>query len=132
VPLSLPVTSLTAGALGLLVFALSISVILRWSAKVSLGDGDDAVLRRRVRAHANCVEYAPLGALLVLVCELQAVAPLALRAGAGCLVVGRILHAIGLTRSGREGIPRFLGMVLTFTALVGLSVLALLQGVEAL
>ena len=66
------VTPLYAGLLGLLLLALSINVIRdRFRTKVSLGDGNDALLQKSIRAHGNFVEYAPLGLVLIAVAELQ-------------------------------------------------------------
>jgi hypothetical protein len=47
------------------------------------------------------------------------------------LLVGRILHAIGIQIPKAPNVPRFLGTLLFWLALGLFSVLALLQGVAA-
>ena len=55
--LSLPVTMLTAAALGLLLVNLSFNVIKdRRSTKTSIGDGGIKSLASKIRAHANLTE----------------------------------------------------------------------------
>jgi len=63
---SLPITSLVAGVFALLLVSLSVQVSLR-RAKMNtvFGDAGDKTLRRRIRAHGNFIEYAPL-ALIAL------------------------------------------------------------------
>lgn len=117
-----PVTALTGGALGLVYLGLTGWVIARRrSAQVGIGDGEDKDLGRRIRVHGNFNEYVPL--CLVLLAMNEAVRPQAawVVPCAGALVVGRLLHAVGLGRSAGTTAPRFIGMVLT---LVSLAVLA--------
>lgn len=55
------ITMAYAGLLALMFVALSARVIVRRrSAHAALGDGDDNDLSRRIRAHGNFAEYAPL------------------------------------------------------------------------
>ena len=70
--MTLTVTPIYAGLLVMLFFILSARVIQRRiSARISVGDGDDKDLRKRMRVQANCAEYAPFGILLLLIVELQ-------------------------------------------------------------
>ena len=64
--MSLAVTALYAGLLGLLFFALSINVIgKRRSEHVALGHDGKPRLERAIRAHANFAEYAPFVLLMM-------------------------------------------------------------------
>ena len=56
-------------ALGvLLVLMLAVRVSLRRrTARIGIGDGDDAELRKRIRAHGNAIEYLPIGRYTVSV-----------------------------------------------------------------
>ena len=122
----LHVTPIYAGLLAVLFIALSARVIARRiSAHVSLGDGGDALLMRRIRVHGNCAEYAPFGVLLLAVAELSGAAPLWLHLCGVALVAGRISHAIGLGSDPEVSALRRLGMVATFAALGVLALLCL-------
>lgn len=102
-----------------------LGVVLAWrvigirrSQKIGLGDGEDKVLRRRIRAHGNFSEYAPLLIGLLLALSLVGAKEWAIHLVGLTGVVGRILHAIGLSQSGGASFPRVGGMILTLSALV--------------
>lgn len=110
------VTLLYAGLSGLLLLALSFRVVgLRRKHRIGLGTGDEPALERAVRVHANFCEYVPLALVLLLVLELSAALPaLVLHALGLMLVIGRILHALGLSRSAGTSSGRFVGTLLTW------------------
>lgn len=121
----LAITSFYAGLLALIYLALSWRVILgRYSAGVSLGDGEDKSLQRRMRAHGNAGENIPLGLILLALVEVQGAPVLAMHALGLMLLVGRALHGLALTRSKPWALGRSVGMLLTFLML-GLSALGL-------
>lgn len=120
--MNLTVTPLYAGLLGLWCLILAARVILqRRASGVSLGTGDDAALERRVRAHANFAEYAPLGLLLLALLEFNGAPGWSLHATGLMFLVGRLLHgyALSFTRHSPLRVP---GMVLTFGALALLAI----------
>lgn len=85
----------------LTVLSLMVS-IRRAQLNVLSGDGDDNTLRRRIRAHGNFVENAPLCILLILAIEAILATSTIIWIVAAILIASRILHAIGtLTRSKR-------------------------------
>ena len=116
-------------ALGvLLVLVLAVRVVMRrWNARVGIGDGDDKELRKRIRAHGNAVEYLPIGLLALLLLDLDGTTPVLLHACGIALIVARIAHAIGLSRTGGTSPERFFGITLTFLTLLAMAVLLLLQ-----
>ncbi|WP_297771881.1 MAPEG family protein [uncultured Roseovarius sp.] len=122
--MSLTVTPLYAGLLGLLFVILSIRVITtRFTARVTLGDGDDKMLGKRIRVHGNFAEYAPMALILLTLAELQG-APLWVVHLLGLmLLAGRVIHAIGLGRTPQIMLLRRAGMILTF-AMIAISALA--------
>jgi uncharacterized protein len=124
----LPVTLTTAALCAGLQVALTALVIARRAQSgVSLLDGGDAVLTRRMRAHGNFTETAPLALLLMGLLELAA-APRGLLWGlAGLLIVGRLLHAAGVITQG-DSWARRLGMIATLWALSALGVASLWYG----
>lgn len=110
-------TALYALPLVALYIVLAARVVnFRKANRVSLGDGGNAELLCRIRAHGNCGEYAPFGVVLLALAELsQAPAPVVHLSGVA-LVVGRFLHAWAIGWNGPMG-ARVAGMVLTFTAM---------------
>ena len=99
----------------------------RGGSKVGLDDGGDHELMKRIRAHAIAVENLPLALLLLLMLELNQTQPLWLHVFGCVLIVGRILHAIGLSRSSKESIGRFVGTVLTWGVMLVMALLLLWQ-----
>ncbi len=112
------VTSTYAGLLALLFIALGIRVIAaRRSAGIALGDGGDPALLRRQRVHANFAEYVPFAIVLMLLAE-QGGAPAPIIHGMGLmLIVGRTIHAVGVSGTPERMALRVAGMALTFAAL---------------
>ncbi len=120
------ITGLYAALAALLIVFLALRVILRRkSAGIGIGDGGDHELAKRVRAHANAVEYLPIGLLLLLLLELDQTAPALVHAFGITLVVGRMLHAFGLSKTSRISIGRALGIVLSMLAITAMAVLLL-------
>lgn len=101
--LPLPVTIFITAVFVLMLTILSMMVsIRRAQLNVLSGDGDDNTLRRRIRAHGNFVENAPLCVLLILAIEAILATSTIIWIVAAILIASRILHAIGtLNRSKR-------------------------------
>lgn len=117
------VTPIYAGLLGLFLVFLSVRVIrARRSLRVALGHGDQPAVERVMRVQANFVEYVPLTLLLVALAEWQGVAPAVLHLMGLALVIGRLLHAWGVSRAPEDFRFRTAGMSLTFIAVVTASV----------
>lgn len=113
-----------AAALGLLAAVLTVRVILcRVRTGIQTGDGGDAALGQAIRAHANLTEQVPLALLLIVLAEtLGTPAPLVHALGA-VLLLGRVLNAVGLSRSLGASQPRQAGAGLTVLAVVAASLL---------
>jgi len=119
------VTMISAGLLGLLLIVLGARVVaIRLRGKVSLGDGGNAVLLARIRAHGNCAEWAPIGLILLFLAEQAYGGTWFVIALALMLVTGRLLHPFGL-RSLKVNVARSLGMVLTWASLALMALLLL-------
>jgi hypothetical protein len=122
-----PVTAFYAGLLGIIFLYLSILVIQqRRSKKVSLGDGGDPHFMGFIRAHGNFAEYTPLILILMLVAEINHSHHIVLHAIGFLLLMGRLIHAFGLSHHVGASWQRIAGMLMTFAALFGASVLNLL------
>lgn len=120
------ITLFYAGLCTLLILYLAGRVMARrMQAKIGLGDGGDGELARRIRAHANAVEYLPLALLLLGGMELNGYPDPAIHAFGGTLLVSRILHAWGLSRSSGKSVGRFAGTVLTLLLMVAMAVFAI-------
>lgn len=112
---TLSVTPLYVALLGLICIPLTLRVgLYRVKNKINLGDGDDAEMQRRIRGHANFIETVPLAVLLLLVMDLMGAGAPWLHALGSLLVVGRLLHYLGLTRLGPFAC-RPIGMVATLS-----------------
>lgn len=120
------ITLLYAGLSAVILLALSFQVVgLRRKHQIGLGTGDSPALERAVRVHANFCEYAPIALLLLLVLELSGSLPSWLLHGLGLmLVIGRILHALGLSRSAGTSKGRFVGTLLTWLMILVAGLLA--------
>ncbi len=112
-------TATYAALLGILFFVLSVRIIiLRYRHQVSLGDGDNKILRRAIRAHANFIEYTPFILLLIFFAELQGGAQWLLHLLGAGLLLGRTVHAAAISRVPEVTVLRVAGMTLTFAVLL--------------
>ena len=112
----LPITSIYAALTALIFLTLSIRVIIYRRANItSLGDSGDKNLLKRMRAQANCAEYAPSALILLMLSELAGAPSLALHVLGILLVAGRVLHAIGFASTPQKIILRQLGMAMNIT-----------------
>lgn len=125
----LPITALYAGLLGILLLFLSIWVVtFRWRRKIGIGDDGSREMQRAIRVHANFTEYVPTVLILMAINELGGESPLWIHGLGATLLIGRLLHALGLSRNSGVSAGRFLGSTLTFTSLGISAVLCLLRG----
>jgi len=120
------VTSIIASLLTIIFIKLSFAVIgLRRKNKVGLGSGGHDDLERAIRAQGNFVEYVPFGIILIACLELNG-APWWLVLIPGItLIVGRLIHAVGINELPPNFSKRVMGMKLTFNTLIGLVILNL-------
>jgi len=125
------VTPLYAGLLALLFAVLSFRVIAVRS-RVSLGDGGDPLVLRRMRGHANFAEYVPLILLMMAMLELGHASTYFLHGLGIALVVARLLHGYALSFTEKFKFGRFWGTGLTITTLVVAGIACVLQGARGL
>jgi uncharacterized membrane protein YecN with MAPEG domain len=120
---ALPVISaITAGVLIIGQAGLLLTVVQRRRAsRQALGDGD-STLQRLVRRHGNYAENAAIFvASLALLEMIGATRPFVIGLAA-LFIVGRLLHAIGLSRDNAVNFWRIAGVFATVTAGVVLGV----------
>jgi hypothetical protein len=113
------VTSIYAGLLAILLLVLG-GLVIRWRVvyKVDLGDGGKPELLRAIRALGNFAEYVPLALIVIALVEAGGHRSWTVHALGGGLLVGRLLHAWGLSTKSGESAGRFLGTILTFLVLL--------------
>jgi len=122
------ITGLYAALLALWVVGLLLRVsLLRNRHKIGLGDGGVPAMARAVRAHANAIETIPLALVLLLILELDQTQPWLLHAFGIVLVVGRVLHGLGLSGASGYSFGRSVGIALTLLSIIGMAVLLLWQ-----
>ncbi|MCX8255072.1 hypothetical protein RHAL1_00687 [Beijerinckiaceae bacterium RH AL1] len=92
------------------------------------GDGGDDAMMRRVRCHANFIEYVPIILILIGLYEGASGSPTLVRVLLVVLLVARILHPIGMfaaANTPRQFACRGGGIILTL-AVLNIAALALL------
>lgn len=110
--------ALYVGLFGILLIVLSLRVsLVRRDARVALGDGDNEVLRRRIRAHGNFVEFVPIALLLLALAEHTGMGSLFTHIFGLILLVGRIAHAYGICQTKEIFAFRMVGTIATLTVI---------------
>ena len=130
--MALHIVPFYAAALALL-FVLLSGLVIRGRGKhqVIMGSGGIPDLERRIRVHGNFAEYVPFTLLLLLMAELLEVSAVVLHLLCLCLIVGRLLHAWGVSRIEENLRFRVSGIVLTLSALGGTALAILFIGLRA-
>ncbi|MEC4727444.1 MAPEG family protein [Shewanella sp. D64] len=121
--MSVAISGLYISITAILVVMLAMRVVkLRRKYKIGIGNSDNKELRIASRVHANLVENASIAMILLLVAELNGLNPMVLHLLGIVWVIGRILHAIGLTK-GRGGyhLGRFWGGLLSWLMILTLA-----------
>lgn len=121
--LALSLTGFYASLLGLLYIGLAINIILlRKKFKVGINDGGNKDLAKAIRVHGNFAEYVPLALILLASYELNGASAMMLHVLGAALVVGRVLHVIGLTKTIGLSVQRQVGMLSTFFVILILAI----------
>jgi len=122
----LPTTLCLAAAAAILNLWISIRVgQMRHAIKVSVGDGGDERLLRRMRAHANFIENTPLVLILIAAVELSGKGGAWLAVVGGLYILGRVCHALGMDGGAIEKL-RGVGTLVTMLTQLGLAIAAVL------
>jgi uncharacterized membrane protein YecN with MAPEG domain len=125
------ITAFYAALLGLVLFGLSAWVIAgRGQYRVIHGDGGHDSLSKRIRAHANFVEYVPLIVLLSAFLESSGASRPLLRYLLLALLIARVLHPFGMVakvNSPQQFALRGLPAIVTFAVLLVMCVVLLIR-----
>lgn len=124
------ITPIYAALLALMYMGLSLRLaLLRKKTGIGIGDGGDAAVARLVRVHGNFIEYVPITLLLLVLLEMRGAPIWSLYLLNSMLLLGRVLHAQGLSRRSGYSRGRFWGMILTLNTLLLAAVGLLVQAV---
>jgi uncharacterized membrane protein YecN with MAPEG domain len=103
----------------ILLLVLSVLVVRQRRAHgVVLGDADIPALAQAVRAFGNATEYVPAGLIAIAVLAMVGAPPMVVHLTGLVLLVARVSHAIGLSRSGGASVLRSAGVILTWLAYI--------------
>jgi uncharacterized membrane protein YecN with MAPEG domain len=103
----------------ILLLVLSVLVVRQRRAHgVVLGDNDIPALTQAVRAFGNATEYVPAGLIAIAVLAMAGAAPMVVHALGLTLLVGRVAHAVGLSRHGGSSVLRSAGVIATWLAYI--------------
>lgn len=122
----LPTTLCLAAAAAVINIWISMRVgRVRHAAKVSVGDGGEEALIRRMRAHANFVENTPLVLILIAAVDLSGKGAAWLAVVGGIYMLARVCHALGMEGGSLQPL-RGIGTLVTMLTQLGLAVVAVL------
>lgn len=86
--------------------------------QVVIGDGGVPALIQAIRVFGNATEYVPAALIALVVLALAGAPPLLIHAIGVLLFAGRVLHAVGLSRSAGASWPRAAGVVATWISYI--------------
>ncbi len=122
--ISLPITlTIAAGAALVNIWLMIRCGQARQKGKISIGDGGDEFLIRRMRAHANFIESAPFVLILIAALELADSGQWLWWVGIA-YIIGRLAHGLGMDGGALEK-GRMVGTLITMLTLAGLAGYAL-------
>ncbi|MFG1486708.1 MAPEG family protein [Halobacteriovorax sp. RZ-1] len=112
------------GVLGLLYVVVTLNVIRnRWKHRVGLGHGKVSDMNKAIRIHGNFSEYIPFILLLTyFAIEKEAISLMGIHILLAALIISRVSHFIGLTKSAGTSVYRFFGTSIILVSLIGISI----------
>ena len=121
----LPITlTIAAGAAMVHIWHFVRCVRIRIARHISIGDGDNEMLRTRMRSHANFTENTPLFLILLGLVELNDRSTLWLWIAGIVFILARVAHAFGMERPAPNPL-RAGGMLTTIALIAGLAIYAI-------
>jgi uncharacterized protein len=121
---TLTITLAAAAAAAIINIWLSMRIgALRKAYSISVGDGGNEALIRRMRAQLNFVENVPLVLVVIAAIELARGENVYLMAIAAVFIIGRVLHGLGMD-GGALGVGRMIGTLTTMVSQLALAIWA--------
>ncbi len=115
-----------------LILLLVLSVLVtrqRRKHHIEIGDGGVPALNQAIRAFGNAAEYVPAALVGLGVLALVGAMPLLIHPIGFLLFVGRVMHAVGLSRSTGVSWLRTAGVLATWVAYIALAAALLFYAV---
>jgi uncharacterized membrane protein YecN with MAPEG domain len=113
------ISSLYASILALVFLFLTIRTVkLRRKFQVAIGDGENQILKRAIRAQGNFCETVPLALILLTLAEINGINPKIIHFCAIILLIGRLSHAFGISQENEKFKFRISGMVMTISSIL--------------
>lgn len=126
----LQIVPVYAALLTLLFVYLSVRTIrVRRRLQIAIGDRGHPEMQRAMRVHANFAEYVPLGLIMLALMELGGAAAWLVHVLCLCLLVGRLLHAHGVSQTPERFQFRVVSMLMTMGCLAVASLFLLVVAV---
>lgn len=108
---------IAANAFIMLVLSMLV-VRQRVKTQTPIGDGGNPVMMAAMRAHENNTEYVPVPLIMLVVAYMLGGSFITVHIIGITLTLGRILHAIGLSRNTGPSLLRLLGMAFTWLSII--------------
>ena len=86
---------------------------------MAIGDGNNPVFRRAIAVHNNFAQYVPMCLLLIAFAELNHASTLIIQGLCITLLVGRLIHAYGVSQDKENLKLRKMGILLTGSVMMG-------------
>lgn len=114
--------ALWAGLCLILLLVLSVLVTRqRRKHHVEIGDGGVPALNQAIRAFGNATEYVPAALAGLGILALVGAPPLLIHPVGLILFAGRVLHAVGLSRSTSTSLARVAGVLATWISYIAMA-----------
>ena len=85
--------------------------------QVLIGAGGSKIVERAMRVHANFAEYTPIALILLAFMEINKGNIYLIHALALIFLVGRVIHAYGLSQMNENLLFRLIGMMATISVI---------------
>lgn len=123
-PEALRLVGLYAGLLALLGLVLAMRVVtMRARKEIGLGDRGDPTMLAAIRTFGNFAEYVPLALVLILLGAMSGIPVWAVHALGGGLLLGRLLHAVGVKPDQPVTVGRISGASITWLVIAASAVI---------
>ena len=119
-------SALFSSLIAIIFLVLTTRIIkIRKNTKISIGDANNPLLQRAIRAQSNFCETCPIALILMFIAESNGAASWLICFCAITLILGRISHAYGISFVNENFGFRIGGMILTFASILTLAVVNL-------